>query len=139
MKGEPLLILIDTSIWIELLRHSIHPLRTVVDRLIAEDRARICAAIGAELIQGATTSKDLAAAEDLAAAVPSLESTDKNWLSAGRLAQRLRHKGLTIGLLDCYLADVALFYHASILSLDKHFPLIAKHTALSLFPLPEFK
>jgi predicted nucleic acid-binding protein len=129
-------VLIDTSVWVELFRLPSHGLRPLVEDLIAGDQARICAAVAAELIQGATTAKDLEAAEDLAEAIPSLQASDETWTAAGRLSQKLRMKGAVVGLLDCYLAELALAHRCSILSLDKHFPLIAKHAPLEVLPLP---
>jgi predicted nucleic acid-binding protein len=125
-------VLVDTSIWIEVLRQADPPLRNLLDQLIAEDRVRICAAILAELLQGATTAKDLEAAENLASALPILPATDKTWLEAGKLNQKLRSKGISVGLLDCYLAVLAQSHECILFSLDKHFPLIARHSSLQL-------
>lgn len=128
-------VLVDTSVWIELLRRTEHPLHPHLERLVAEDRARICAAVVAELIQGAVSAKDLAAAETLAETVPLLEAEDSHWLSAGRLARQVRQKGATVGLFDCYLAALAIKHDCLLLSLDKHFRLIAKASDLRLDPL----
>ncbi len=126
-EGKPVLI-DDVSIWIELLRHPTHALRPLIDNLIAEDQARLCAAVSAELTKARRPAKDLSAAEDLTQAIPILEGEDKIWMDAGRLAQKLRSKGVIVGLLDCYLASIALAHDCAILSLDKHFSLIAKHS-----------
>lgn len=125
-------VLVDTSIWIELLRHSGAPLRPFLDQLISEDRARLCLAVVAELIQGATTSKDLGAADGLRETIPMLEADNTIWLKAGGLGRRLRAAGVQVGLLDCYLAALAMEHGCAILSLDKHFPLIARHAQLKL-------
>ena len=132
MSAEAKPVLVDTSVWVEMLRHAEHPLRPYVENLIAEDQARLCSAVCAELLQGATTSRDLQAVEDLIESVPILPCSDETWISAGRLSHKLRLKGLIIGLLDCYLAELALAHHSAIFSLDKHFLLISKHTSLEL-------
>jgi predicted nucleic acid-binding protein len=129
-------VLIDTSVWIELLRDSAHPARPLLERLVADGEARLCGAVMAELLQGATTPKDLEAAQGLAKAIPMLRSTEDTWLEAGRLGQRLRSKGISVGLLDCFLAALAFESESALLSLDKHFPLIAKHTHLKLVAWP---
>jgi predicted nucleic acid-binding protein len=136
MSDESRPVLVDTSVWIELLRHSAHPLRPFLEQMIAEDRARLCSAVVAELLQGATTPKDAAAAEALGKAIPLLQSDDSTWLEAGRLGQRLRMKGVGVGLLDCYIAALATTHGCAILSLDKHFPLMAKHSDLDLISIP---
>ena len=131
--GDPP-VLVDTSVWIELLRDSEHPLRSHLENLVATDRARICRAIVAELIQGAVSAKDLEAAEGLAETVPLLEADDFLWLEAGRLGRRLRQKGATVGLFDCYLAALATKHQCLLLSLDKHFAWISKASPLLLDP-----
>ena len=128
-------VLVDTSVWIELLRHTDHPLRQHLESLVTEDRARLCAAVVAELIQGAVSPKDLAAAQTLAETVPMLEADDSLWLEAGRLARQLRRRGATVGLFDCYVAALAIKNDCLLLSLDKHFRLIAKASTLRLDPL----
>lgn len=132
MSDKASAVLVDTSVWIELLRNSSHPSRGLLETLIADDRARLCTAIAAELIQGASTAQDLHAAEELAQTIPGLKAEELTWLDAGRMSQRLRIKGITVGLLDCYLAQIALDHGCALLSLDKHFPMIAKHTSLQL-------
>ena len=125
-------VLIDTSVWIELLRHSSHPLRLRLDRLVAADRARLCGVVIAELLQGAAGPKETAAVEELAKDIPVLESNDKTWIASGRLSHKLRQQGTTLGLIDCYIAALAQDHRCLLLSLDKHFPIIAKHFPLEL-------
>ena len=133
MSAERGPVLVDTSMWIELLRRPHHPARPVMDDLLNDNRARLCAAVAAELIQGAVTSRDLTASEELYRTVPMIAGGDDTWIAAGRLAQKLRSKGFTVGLIDCYIAEIALAHRCSIFTLDKHFPVIAKHTSLELF------
>ena len=132
MNADPGMVLVDTSVWIELLRSIDSPLRPEMDNLIGDDRARVCGVVMAELLQGATTAKDISAVEGLFQAIPGLKAEDRLWREAGKLGQRLRLKGAHVGLLDCYLASVALEHGCRLWSLDKHFSLIARHTDLRL-------
>ena len=132
MTAEAKLVLVDTSAWIELLRGTDHAVRGILESLMVEDRVCLCAVVMAELIQGATTSNDLHAAEELGENLPMLKAEDKTWFEAGHMAQRLRQKGVTVGLLDCYLASLSIQHDCQLLTLDKHFPLIAKHSTLEL-------
>ena len=134
MSDKP--VLVDTSVWVELLRRSVHPLRPHLDSLINADRARLCGVIIAELLQGAIGPKDISAVEELANAIPILESNDQTWIVSGRLSHRLRQQGSTVGLVDCYIAAIAQENRCLLLSLDKHFPIIAKHFSLELDPAP---
>ena len=130
MSDKP--VLIDTSVWIELLRRSSHSLRPHLDRLVIADRARLCGVIIAELLQGAAGPKEIDAVEELAKNIPLLESDDKTWIASGRLSHKLRQQGTTVGLIDCYIAALAQDHRCLLLSLDKHFPIIAKHFPLEL-------
>ena len=130
MSDKP--VLVDTSVWIELLRRSGHPLRPHLDSLINADRARLCGVIIAELLQGAAGSKEISAVEELSSTVPLLESNDRIWIDSGRLSHRLREQGTTVGLIDCYIAALAQNHRCLLLSLDKHFPIISKHSHLEL-------
>lgn len=132
MSADSSPVLVDTSVWVELLRHPNSALRPEVDALIGEGRVRVCGAIMAELMQGATTAKDAAAVEGLAQSIANLKADDLIWKDAGKLSRSLRLKGVIVGLLDCYLSALALRHGCRIMSLDKHFPLIAKHTDLRL-------
>jgi predicted nucleic acid-binding protein len=127
-------VLVDTSVWVELLRRSAHPMRPHLDSLVNTDRARLCGVIIAELLQGAVGPKEISAVEELANAVPLLESNDQTWIASGRLSHRLRQQGTTVGLVDCYIAALAQDHRCLLLSLDKHFPIIAKHFPLELDP-----
>jgi predicted nucleic acid-binding protein len=129
-KAKP--VLIDTSIWVGLLRDPNYRMRGYVDELVAEDRARLCGAISAELLQGATTAKDTEAVEELSSSLPLMPATDESWKDAGHLSRKLRSKGITVGLMDCYIAAIAMSHGCMLLSEDKHFPLIAKHSSLDM-------
>src|SRR5689334_9863700 len=105
-------VLIDTSIWIEILRHATHPLRAQLDLFIADDVARFCSIVVAELIQGALSEKELRAVEELERSVPFLEESNELWREAGKLGRHLRQKGVSVGLLDCYLASLSMTHHS---------------------------
>ena len=130
MSDKP--VLVDTSVWVENLRRSDHALRPHMESLINADRVRLCGVVVAELLQGAVGPKENAAVEELADTIPLLESDDQIWMASGRLSRRLRRQGSTVGLVDCYIAALAQEHNCLLLSLDKHFPIIAKHFPLEL-------
>lgn len=98
-----------------------------------EGQAALAGPVIGELIQGAKTEKELKEIEGLLGAVPHLVPTSQTWQEAGRLSYTLRQKGITVHLLDCYLARLTIEHGASILSLDEHFSLIRRHSSLKLF------
>jgi hypothetical protein len=123
-------VLIDTTVWIEHFRSRSYPLAPLLVSLREQGRACTCGVIIAELLQGSRSDRDSALAMSLAETTTVLADSMAAWERAGRLAALLRRKGQTIALLDCYLAALAVDHGAAMLSLDRHFKVIARH-----FPL----
>ena len=126
------LVLVDTTIWIEHFRTREFALSPLLVRLREQGHACICGVILAELLQGSRSGKDSDLANSLTGTCRMLPDSIATWKGAGELAAALRRKGLTIGLIDCFLAVLAVEYHAEVLSLDGHFKDIAKHFPLEL-------
>ncbi|AYO31344.1 PIN domain-containing protein [Biomaibacter acetigenes] len=123
MKNLTGKVLIDTSIWIEYFRGN-SEITNIVDLLIDEDRAVIVGPVISELIQGV---KDKTKAEELITnikALPYIDIRKSDWIDIGLFSFRLRKKGLTIPFTDTIIAAVAIKYHLSMYSIDKHFDYI---------------
>lgn len=90
----------------------------------------------AELIQGAGGLKEVDVLKGLAEVLPVLEEKPDTWRRAGVLSYELRRKGKTVGLSDCYIAVLAVDYGAELLTLDRHFEVIARHYPLKIADLP---
>lgn len=58
-------------------------------------------------MQGAKSEKELAVLRDFVHVFPFLAESQKNWHEAGELSFKLRRKGKTVGLSDCYIAVTA--------------------------------
>jgi tRNA(fMet)-specific endonuclease VapC len=125
-------ILIDTSVWIEFFRRRSDEVSTLISDLIAQDRARICGLIVAELIQGAKSAKEVEALAQVGRTLKHLPEPPALWEKAGRLANNLRRQGRTIHIVDCYLAALAHENKCPILTLDSHFKTIATMVPISL-------
>lgn len=117
--------LVDTSAWIEYLKRTSHPIVKEIESALLFNTAAICQLILAELIQGAKSEKEIALIMDLALVVKVFKESESTWQQAGFLANKLRKRGKTISLIDCYLAVLAKENKAMILTLDKHFSMIA--------------
>lgn len=115
------LVLIDTCAWIDFLRQPQGSLGDQVAQLLTSDRAALCGAIQAELMQGAKGRKEQEQLDFLLANVPCFEITPADWLSAGRLLAQLRAKGLQVPLSDALIAVCAKRNQAPMLTLDQHF------------------
>lgn len=126
------LVLVDTSVWIEHFRVRQHFLSPLLVSLREQGRACICGLVLAELLQGSRSKKDTELAKSLTETARMLPDAETTWRAAGELGAALRRKGLTIGLIDCYLAALAVEHHAEILTLDGHFKEIARNFPLEL-------
>ena len=130
MLGKPTLV--DTSAWIDYFRRKdVHHSR-VLEATLEEGRAFTAGVIVAELFQGASSDEELRAIDHLVSVVQMVEETPGIWMEAGRLSYRLRRQGLTIHIIDCYLAALAAAHRLQILSLDHHFRTLARFVPIQL-------
>ena len=120
------LAFIDTSAWIEYLRKTSHPITKEIESVLLLNLAVTSQLVLAELIQGAKSEKETALIMDLALVAKILKETESTWQQAGFLANKLRKQGKTLSLIDCYLAVLVKENQAVILTLDKHFSIIAE-------------
>lgn len=119
-----LVVLIDTSAWIEFLRSKNAMSANIIEavqRHLELDQARLCGVVQAELVRGIKTPKELDRLQLLFETVPLLETLDTDWLAAGHLARQLRARGKTVPLTDALIAVVAMRCKAQVLTLDQHF------------------
>jgi Predicted nucleic acid-binding protein, contains PIN domain len=130
VRGEK--VLIDTSIWIEYFGNPSEDLASRVDTYLSEETAFVPVVVLTELIQGAKSEKEISAIEELFLAVHLLDQQKDTWRHAGLLSYQLKRKGLTVGLTDCYIAQIALENCCEIFTKDAHFQLIAKVVPLPL-------
>lgn len=127
-------VLIDTSVWIEFFRQR-EPYHGIVAKLMDDEQVVCCGIILAELMQGAKTDKELAVLDDFLQVFTFIPETPKLWAAAGKLSFKLRRKGITVGLSDCFIATVAASAKVQIATLDSHFEALCKPAGISLYPL----
>lgn len=127
-------VLIDTSVWIEFFRRR-EPYHGIVTRLIDDEQVVCCGIILAELMQGAKTDKELAVFDDFLQVFTFVPETPELWASAGKLSGKLRRKGITVGLSDCFIAVAAALAKVQVATLDSHFETLCKPAGISLYPL----
>lgn len=127
-------VLVDTSAWIDFFR-KVEPCYSVVLQLLTDERVCSTGLIVAELMQGAKSERELATLRDFVHVFEFIPESPRVWLSAGELSFRLRRKGKTIGLSDCFIAAAAQEANAEILTLDVHFELIKSEAKIRLFSL----
>jgi predicted nucleic acid-binding protein len=114
-------VLVDTSAWIAFFRLEDQKTALAVRQAVADGTAVVPKIVLAELMQGAKSDKELAVISDLARSIPTARESEATWSAAGELAYRLKRKGLTIPLADCYIAVLARENGSRVLTLDSHF------------------
>jgi predicted nucleic acid-binding protein len=125
-------ILVDTSAWVEFFRKKDPYYKTILALL---DNRQVCCLgiILAELLQGAKSQKELDVLKEFLYVFDFLQESTELWRKAGELSYVLRQKGKAVGLSDCYISVVANTHNATLLTLDRHFEVIGKETALNLY------
>jgi len=127
-------VLIDTSIWIEFFRQR-EPYHSMVTKLIDDDQVVCCGIILAELMQGAKSDKELAVIDDFLHVFGFIPETPELWAAAGKLSGKLRRKGITVGLSDCFIATAAASAKVLVATLDSHFEVLGKPAGITMYSI----
>jgi hypothetical protein len=124
VKGEK--ILIDTSVWISYFQNRDALFTEGVEEILTSSHVYVPKVVLAELIQGAKSEKEISVIEEFLEAFTIVDQTDDTWLGAGKLSFLMKKKGLTVHLIDCYIAVLANEHQCRLFSLDVHFKTIQK-------------
>jgi predicted nucleic acid-binding protein len=125
-------VLVDTSVWVSYFRGGSPVVAEKVDGLLASEEVCVPKIVLAELVQSATSEREVSTIEDFFDAFTILDQSPDTWLEAGKLARDLKKRGKTIHLLDCYIAMIAQENGCAILTLDDHFKEIQRALPLVL-------
>lgn len=125
-------VLIDTSVWISYFRNADMKLGEKVDDILSFSEVCVPKVVVAELIQGAKTEREIAVIEQFVDAFTVIDQTEDTWLKAGRLSFSMKRKGITVHLVDCYVAVLAHENRCRIMTLDGHFGSIRKFIDVKL-------
>ncbi|MFZ2197500.1 MAG: PIN domain-containing protein [Thermodesulfovibrionales bacterium] len=125
-------VLVDTSIWIAYFKDTDPVLTEKIDEVLTDSDVHVPRVVIAELIQGAKTEKEISVIEDFVEAFNVIDQTDNTWLRAGRLSFSMKRKGMTVNIVDCYIAVIAHENNCKIMTLDEHFKGIKKYLPLEL-------
>jgi predicted nucleic acid-binding protein len=126
------MLLIDTSIWIEVFRDKSKIKAAKLKTIIADRRYYLPIFTKMELLQGCKNeiewSKLSLYLENQSYFEPDYNSI---WENAARLYFELRRKGITIrSNIDCAIAIIAIENNFILYHVDRDFEMIAKHTVL---------
>ena len=126
------LILVDTSAWIEFLRDTQSPVCERVDTLLAS-RIATCDAVRMEVLAGARDQEHLEQLRRLLARATLLPTESIDFDTAAAVYRTCRSQGKTVRkLIDCLIAAVAIRANVPVLHMDQDFTAIAAATDLRI-------
>jgi predicted nucleic acid-binding protein len=127
-------VLVDTSVWVEVLRDPAAPLAPTLRQLmVGVVRAVTTGLVIQEVLQGAVVPSQAARISTLLSSLPYATASRDTHQRAAALYRKLRAAGVTVPSIDVTLAQLALDLRASLWSLDSHFNAIASASKLKLF------
>lgn len=126
------MLLIDTSIWIEVLRDKSKVKAAKLKAIIAGRNYYLPIFTKMELLQGCKDEVEWTKLSSYLAVQNYLEPDyDSIWENSARLYFELRRKGITIrSNIDCAIAIIAIENNLILDHCDRDFEAIAKHTVL---------
>jgi len=128
--------IVDTSVWsLALRRHSqvrsleVRKLRTLLEE---GERIFMVGVILQEILQGIKIKSQFIQIQDAMAFIPILSEKREDYFYAAELYNICRAKGIVAGTIDFLIASIAIRNECSLLTADRDFHHIAKHTKLKL-------
>ena len=120
-------ILIDTSVWVDLLRDQTGSIASSVRTIVGDAEIALTRFNQLELLQGASDERDWALLSEYLEVQEYLEANASTWRNAARIYFELRRRGMTVrSLIDCCIAQIALEHRVMLLHKDHDFETIAK-------------
>ena len=125
------MILVDTSVWIEIFRDKTGHFVTAFQKIIGSKSYVLSRFNQLELLQGARDQGEWELLDDYLSTQYYLEASQDTWPEAARIYFELRRKGFTINSpIDCCIAQIALEHGAFLLHRDKDFEKISRIRSL---------
>ncbi len=121
--------LIDTTIWVRYFGGE-KSIEDQVRSFILQDKVLTTEVIILEALRGARTSREYSQMYIDFKALPLLTLDAPAWEESYKTGFRLRKAGVVVPLADILISALCICNGSPLLHRDKHFPLIAKYTAL---------
>jgi len=120
------MILVDTSIWVEVLRDSGGDVKAAFEKALDGDEVVLTRFQQLELLQGARDEREWALLREYLDSQDYLECDSQSWLAAARIYFDLRRAGKTVrSPIDCCIAQIAMDHDVLVLHRDRDFEVIA--------------
>lgn len=121
------MILVDTSVWVALLRDKKGGLVASFRRRTEGEVCVLCRFTQMELLQGARDEREWNRLDEYLASQYYLECAEGTWREAARIYFELRRQGMAVSSpVDCCIAQIALESGALLLHRDCDFQRIAR-------------
>ncbi len=121
------MILVDTSVWVEVLRDRSGRAKTVLEKGLEGDEAVLTHFHQLELLQGARDEREWSLLQEQLDAQVYLECGPESWKDAARIYFDLRRVGKTVrSPIDCCIAQIAMDHDVLLLHRDRDFEVISK-------------
>ncbi|RLD92543.1 MAG: PIN domain nuclease [Aquificota bacterium] len=121
------MILVDTSVWIDVLRDRKGEVVEAFRKIIGDDLYVLTRFTQLELLQGAKDDYEWRKLEEYLETQIYLEATEGTWVEAARIYYDLRRKGITVNSpIDCCIAQLAIENGVTLLHRDQDFEKIEK-------------
>jgi predicted nucleic acid-binding protein len=114
-------VLADTCAWIDYLKPGPSALKSLMEKLLLNDRVVVVGPVLYELTQGIKSAKERSTVMEALKSLDYIEMTEALWIKAGELSSTLRKAGKTIPFSDVLIATLALENNLSVITIDKHF------------------
>jgi predicted nucleic acid-binding protein len=125
------MLLIDTSVWISLLRDRSGQVRQQLEALISGRDVLLTRFTQLELLQGTLNEQEWMLLANYLEAQVYVELAPASWQKAARIYYDLRRRGLTVhSPIDCCIAQVALEHNLLLVHNDRDFETIAQVRSL---------
>ena len=129
-------VIVDTSVWSLALRRGREPSHSAVRKLrlllLADEDIALVGVILQEVLQGFRSDAIFRDMQRALAPFPILEPSRDIYIAAAQLKRTCAAAGVTASTVDCNIAATAIEHGCSLLSADKDFVRIARHSALEL-------
>jgi hypothetical protein len=125
------MVLVDTSVWVDVFRDATGTERSALQAALGEDDVVLTRFNQLELLQGAREEREWTLLVSYLDHQEYLEAHADTWRNAARIYFELRRRGRTVrSPIDCCIAQLALEHDALLVHRDRDFETIADVRAL---------
>ena len=120
------MILVDTSVWVEVLRDRTGRVKAALESALSGDDAALTRFHQLELLQGARDEREWTLLREHLDVQDYLECSPQSWPDAARIYFDLRRAGKTVrSPIDCCIAQIAMDHDVLLLHRDRDFEAIS--------------